>query len=282
MRQLALLPLAVAACTAHPRPMPPTPPAAERHADAAAVLARLWPDGCFTLAEPDGTILESDHARCAAPRRPYSTFKLANALIAVDAGVLSGPDAPMTWDKDAVPDHADWPDVWRKPHTLRSGIEVSAVPYFRTLARTLGADRMRAGLAKLAYGNQDITPAIDLFWLSGGLRISAAQQLAFVAALAHGTLGVTPHAQATVREISILERDGDRVLHGKTGSGDIEDHPGWLVWQVGYIEHGTDLLPYAAWMEAGTDVDLDAARARREHRLRATLDALHWFPVTTD
>jgi len=222
-------------------------------------------------------VLESDRDRCARPRRPYSTFKLANALIAVDAGVLDGPDAAMTWDQKAVPDSPHFLASWRKPHTLRSGIAVSAVPYFRTLALQLGPERMRAGLAKLDYGNRDTSGGLDTFWLSGGLRISAAQQLAFVEALARGKLAVSARAQETVREISLLQRAAGAALHGKTGSGPIEDAPGSLVWQVGWIARDGAVLPYACWMEVRTGT-LDAARAARDRRLRETLDALGVFP----
>ncbi len=245
----------------------------------AATLARTWPDGCFVIAEPDGTIVETDHERCAAPRRPYSTFKLANALIAVDAGVLEGSETPMTWDTVAVPDDPEWPAVWRQPHTLRSGIAVSAVPYFRTLALTLGAARMSAGLAKLDYGNQDAGPALDSFWLTGGLRISAVQQLRFIEALARGTLGVSAHAQEVVRDVSVIARAGDAVLHGKTGTGSLEDgRTRWLAWQVGYVENHGAILGYAGWMEITSAVDFAVARTQREARIRTTLDSLGWFP----
>jgi beta-lactamase class D len=245
----------------------------------AAAKPRPWPDGCFTMINADGTVYESDHARCAKPRRPYSTFKIANALIGVDAGLLDGPDAPMTWDKQRVPDEKRYLDAWRKPHTLRSGIAVSAVPYFRTLALDLGETRMKAGLAKLGYGNQDISGGLSRFWLGGGLRISAAQQLAFMNALAHEKLAVSEKAQLVVAEVTVLERRGKDVLHGKTGAGPIEDGKGgWLVWQVGWIEKedGT-ILPYAAWMDSKLD-SVDDARAARDKRLRAMLAERAGFP----
>jgi beta-lactamase class D len=240
-------------------------------------IASRWPDGCFTMRDEAGRTIANDRARCDRPRRPYSTFKLANALIALDAGVLSGPDAAMTWDRDAVPDRADWPDSWRRPHTLRSALAVSAVPYFRTLALAIGEARMRAGLAALDYGNRDLGGGLDRFWLDGALRISAARQLAFVDALARGELAVAAAAQRAVADISVLETRGDRVLHGKTGSGPIEDGGGWLVWQAGWIAHAGRIVPYAVWLEVrgGT---LDDARAARDRRLRDTLAAIGAFP----
>lgn len=257
----------------------PDAPAALRAIDPDAVAA-LWPDGCFTVREPGGRVVESSHARCAVPRRPYSTFKLANALIAVDAGLLEGPDAPMAWDRAAIPDEPRFLAAWRQPHTLRSGMAVSAVPHFRTLALRLGAERMRAGLAKLDYGNRDTSGGLDRFWLRGGLRISAEQQLAFVSALARGKLAVSARAQEVVREVSRLRVAGAAALHGKTGAGPIEDgNGGWLVWQVGWIERGGEVVPYACWMDVKTG-DIDGARAARDARLRETLDVLGLFPKT--
>ena len=243
----------------------------------AETLAK-WEHGCFMLRTTAG-LVENDHARCTQGRRPYSTFKLANSLIAVDAGVLDGPDAPMTWDKRAVPDEKKYLDAWRKEHTLRSAIKVSSVPHFRTLARTIGEARMKAGLAKLDYGNQNIGGGLDKFWLSGDIRISAEHQLAFVDKLAHGKLAVSAKAQEVVREISTLETKGTRVLHGKTGSGPGNDNgPGadYLVWQVGWIEDGSTVVPYAAWVEVNGG-SFDEARGKRDARLRATLAELNAF-----
>ncbi|MDQ3336202.1 MAG: penicillin-binding transpeptidase domain-containing protein [Myxococcota bacterium] len=247
-------------------------------ASASAKSPADWADGCFMYRDAAGKVHESNRARCAKPRRPYSTFKVPSALIAVDAGVLDGADAQMTWDKARVPDEKKYLDVWRKPHTLRTGIAVSAVPYFRTLALQIGEEKMKAGLAKLDYGNQDISGGLDKFWLSGGIRISAAQQLAFVDALANKKLAVSEKAHAVLAEITVLAKTDSAVLHGKTGSGPIEHGKGgWLVWQIGWIEKDGKLLPYAAWMESKAK-KLDDARAARDTRLRATLDALGMFP----
>lgn len=301
MRCLALLVLA--ACSGQSTaPAPSPPPTGVAAADAAvpadapvrridrAIIAKHWSDAsCFTIRDTDGTIHTNDPQRCATPRRPYSTFKIPNALIGVELGILANADAAMTWDRRAIPDERGFADVWRRPHTLRTGIAVSAVPYFRTLALQIGEERMRAHLDKLAYGNRDLGGGLDRFWLTrGALRISASEQLTFAEGLARGTLPFSAHAQATVREVSELARtpDGTRRLHGKTGSGPIEDTKGgWIVWQVGWVATGADVFPYAAWIEVKTPASelgrgptLDEARAARELRLRTTLDDLGLFP----
>ena len=278
--RLSLLLLVACGSSNQPAAPPPPAPVVAHDADVTPALTPAlkdrWRDGCLIVRLPSG-LVETDHGNCTQPRRPYSTFKLANALIGLDAGVIEGADSPMPWDKQAIPDEKDFRDEWRKPQTLRSALKVSAVPHFRTLARTLGEKRMTAGLAKLGYGNRDIGGGIDKFWLRGALRISAAEQLAFVDALAHGKLAVSPHAQAVVREISELERHGNRVLHGKTGSGMAEDGSGqFLVWQVGWIEAGTQIAPYAAWLEV-TGGTFDEARSARDALLHESFAALAIF-----
>lgn len=286
MRALALACL-VACSSSGGEPPPSTPPVPTPDAapavDVTAVIARHWPDGCFTMRDGKGKLHTSHPQRCATPRRPYSTFKLANALIAVELGLLANADAELTWDKAAVPDQTDYLDAWRRPHTLRTGMAVSAVPYFRTLALQIGEERMKAGLDKLGYGNRDLAGGLSRFWLTrGGLRISADQQLAFVEHLAGGTLPMSPRSQEVVRDVVLLAKteDGAAELYGKTGSGPIEDGKGgWLVWQVGWVERGSAIVPYAAWMEVKTGT-FDEARAVREQRLRATLDELALFPTS--
>lgn len=269
--------LAAVACSSGPVPasppvVAPAAPAARPPAVMTAdpELAALWPDGCFVVGPP-AAARASDPGRCALPRRPYSTFKIPNALIGADAGLLPGPDAPMAWDEVRVPRQGFWMDAWSGPHTLRTAMEVSAVPHFRTLALLLGADRMAAGLARLAYGNQDTSGGLDLFWLRGGMRISAAEQLAFVDALAHGTLAVSPAAQATVRAVLERDRQGAAVLYGKTGTGDAEDGSGrWIAWQVGWVEVGSVVTPYAAWFESSIN-DIPTLAAERTRRVREVL-----------
>jgi beta-lactamase class D len=279
---------ALVACSSSSSPTPPpkpvatdaapAPPAADAAPDPLAVIRAAWPDGCFT-ARDNGQTLTSDPARCAEPHRPFSTFKIANALIALDAGVLAGADAQMTWDKKKVPDQDNYFESWRKPHTLRSGMAVSAVPYFRTLALQIGADRMKDGLARLGYGNQDTSGGLSEFWLSrGGMRISADQQLAFVEQLAAGTVDkFAAAAQMAVRDVLKLDERGGAVLRGKTGSGPIEDGKGgWHVWLVGWVEKDGRNIPFAAWLQ-DRDATFDGARAKRDERVRATLAALGWI-----
>src|SRR5262249_59985566 len=88
-----------------------------------------------------------------------------------------------------------------RDHTLRSAIAASAVPVYQEIARRIGADRMKAYVDKLGYGNRDIGGApIDYFWLSGNLRISPLQQIEFLDPLRRSVLPVSERSQDLVRE----------------------------------------------------------------------------------
>ncbi len=255
-----------------PTPIPSVPPAPAlptidwaRHGLADA--------GCFAIRDlATGEERVSDPARCDRPRRPNSTFKIANALIGVDLGLLEGPDAPLPWDRDAYPFEAGDPAAWNGDHTLRSGMEVSAVPHFRTLAAQIGGERMAGYLARLDYGNHDVSGGPDLFWLRGGLRISARQQLDFVQRLVADDLPVSARAHAVVREVLLREERGAARVFGKTGSGRIEEPTGdddrtFHGWLVGWIEQPGKTWLFAMWVEAD---GYEAMRVRRQ----ATLDGV--------
>jgi beta-lactamase class D len=189
-------------------------------------------------------------------------------LIGLDVGILTGPDAPMPWDQEKYPAQPYWPDAWRKDHTLRSGMAVSAVPAFRLLATKIGAERMRAGLARLHYGNEDVGGGLDLFWLKGAIRISGAEQLELVSKLSAGTLPFSAEAQRSLREAIRIEESPGATLFGKTGTGsakddeDQSDDVPTRAWLVGWVETKGERYPFASWVEGPTTKEARAMRTK--------------------
>ena len=194
-------------------------------------------EGCALIYdEQAGHFLVFDRARAEKPLSPASTFKLFNAMVALDTGAVKDEFDPIRWDgkKRSFPD-------WNRDQTLASAMKFSAVWFYQEMARRAGPERMQAFIDKAGYGNRDIGGGIDRFWLDGGaLRISAAGEIAFLRALADGTLPFSARAQETVRRISIIEAAPDFILHGKTGwavhgSPRADTDLGWV---VGWVEHG--------------------------------------------
>jgi beta-lactamase class D len=222
-------------------------------------------NGCFVIRDlATGDERVSDAARCAEPHRPYSTFKVPNALIGVELGILDGPDAAMEWDRKKHPPKDWWMEDWKQDQTLRTAMKISAVPVFQNLALQIGRERMQRALDDLRYGNRDIgdDKMLDHFWLDGPIRISAREQVEFMAALAEGKLPVSAKAQETVREVILRDERGDWKVYAKTGSGPKEDATGALVWLVGWLERGTDRWAFAAWLTSPESVT--AARTQRD------------------
>jgi beta-lactamase class D len=157
--------LLAAACQAPSRAsLPPSPPPAPllAHVDLAHDLPAR---ACFEIRDPgNGEVHTNDPMLCALPRRPYSTFKIANALIGLDAGLLADATTLMPWDETLIPPNPASPIAFpHGPITLQEAIRLSSVPHFRTLAAHLGPERMRAGLATLGYGNQNIDGGLTTF-----------------------------------------------------------------------------------------------------------------------
>ena len=210
-----------------------------------------------------------DRDRAQAAFLPASTFKVFNALVALDTGAVKDEYEVLRWDgiKREF-------EGWNRDHSLASGMKFSAVWFYQEMARRAGQQRMQAWIDKVGYGNRDIGPAIDGFWLDGGkLRISAVQQIDFLRRLAHGELPFSARAQEAVRRITIVAAEPDYIEHGKTGFS----HPRgseYLGWYVGWIERGGRRWFFALNLDMPKGIDDTPKRNALAHALLAQLGAL--------
>ena len=181
---------------------------------------------------------------------PASTFKIFNSSVALDTGVI-GVDDVIKWDGV----QRDFPG-WNQDRNMRDAFKYSVVWFYQELARRVGAQRMQAALQRERYGNASIAGGIDQFWLHGGLRISALQQIDFLQRLHRRELGFQESTMRTVEEIMLIEKCADYTLRGKTGW---KDQLGWL---VGWVETDADTFYFAMNLES-TDSDFPMVAARR-------------------
>ncbi len=186
--------------------------------------------GTFVLFEPAldrYSIL--DEARARRRFLPASTFKIPNALIGLEVGSIADENEVFKWDGKPK----SRPELERD-HTLGTGMCDSVVWMFQDIARHTGKAHMREWLARLDYGNRDMGGGIDLFWLQGGLRISAMEQVQFLHRLAEGRLPATQRAQKLVRDALVVDKTREYTLFAKTGSSGRTREP--VEWWVGWIE----------------------------------------------
>lgn len=219
----------------------------EEREDLGKHFAEAGVEGTFVLLDPqERHIVLYDRERAEAPFSPASTYKVPHALIALDAGVLSGPDHVIEWDRSLHPRQPWWPDVWAQDHTLESAVKNSVVWYFQEVARRVGEARMQRYLNQFQYGNRDVSGGIDQFWLTGGLRTSAVEQVRFLERFYDGALGVSKELTDVVKGMLVLEETAEYRLSGKSGwvglGDESEDQVGW---QVGYVERQNDVYFYA-------------------------------------
>jgi len=108
--------------------------------------------------ERDDAFLVYDRARAVKPFLPASTFKVFNALVALETGAVKDEYEVIRWDgvKRKF-------DGWNRDHSLASAMKFSAVWFYQEMARRAGAQRMQEWIDKVGYGNRDIGGGIDQF-----------------------------------------------------------------------------------------------------------------------
>jgi beta-lactamase class D len=168
-----------------------------------------------------------------------------NSLIGLETGVIPDENHVIKWDGT----HYDVPS-WNQDHTLKTTIQNSVVWYFQELARQVGNEKMQYYVDAVRYGNQNISGQIDTFWLEGGLRISADEQVEFLKRLYQGDLPFSQRSMNIVKEILVLEKAGSYQLSGKTGSVQrITPHVRWF---VGYLETNGNVYYFAMNIESSS------------------------------
>ena len=208
-----------------------------------------------------------------ARHRPYGTFEIANALIALDLGVEDGPDAVREWDRMRRPSAPHWPAEWRRDHTLASAFATSAPWYFQDLAVDIG-DAFQAYLTRWSYGTAQGQG--DAFWIDGTLEISIVEQVGFLSALSAGALGVSGAATQITSDISVDEPISGVPVHGKSGIGPVYGRGlggPYGGWYVGWMQPpDRPQLTFAVYTEATTYREVnDFGRAFSERLLAPIL-----------
>lgn len=189
---------------------------------------------------------------------PCSTFKIWNTLIGLETGIISTPDQPFyKWDGQERSIAA-----WDRDLTLQEAFRASCVPAFQSLAREIGHERMRSWLAKVRYGDGDISAGIDVFWLPAKGRktvlISPAEQAQLMRELVTGSLPFSRTSRAVLKDLMSVSRTERGTLYGKTGSGTDERGTYTLGWFVGYVESKGNTCAFACAVKGENVMGKDA------------------------
>ena len=188
---------------------------------------------------------------------PASTFKICNSLIGLETGVIKDENYTIKWDsvKRRIP-------AWNRDQDLKSAFKNSTVWYYQELARRVGGEKMKYWLDKSNYGNADTSGGIDKFWLTGGLRITPAQQIDFLRRLYDNNLPFSHRTIEIVKNIMIVKDTLDYVVSAKTGWG-FQDELN-IGWYVGYVEKKDNVYFFANCIQTADSENKNFAKARIE------------------
>ena len=191
---------------------------------------------------------------------PFSTFKIANSLIALDLGLIRNLQQQLTIDNKKYPIQKWWPKRWyATPLTLTQAFEYSAVPIYQEIANSIGAKKMQRYLNIFQYGNMQITPNIDSFWLNENLKISAKEQVLFLQKIHHEKFYLTDKSYTLLKKIMLVEQTGSYKIYAKTGTGHLNDKS-TLGWYVGYVENKKGVYYFAINLSGNKFADVTEKR----------------------
>ncbi|KOS62981.1 class D beta-lactamase [Lysinibacillus agricola] len=182
-------------------------------------------DGTFILRDlkTEETYIYNEQ-RANEKLTPQSTFKVPNALIGLQLGVVRDEYDIKKWDGT---EHEII--SWNHDYTLGSGMRDSVVWYYQAMARDIGEQGMKEWLHKLSYGNENISGGIDQFWLQSSLKISPLEEVDFMEKLYKEDLPFDKSVMKTVKRMMIQEEGDHYILYGKTGTRITDMGLGWFV-----------------------------------------------------
>lgn len=179
------------------------------------------------------------------PLPPCSTFKIVNALIGLESGIVSSPDEQFyRWDgvERSIAG-------WNRDLSFREAFQASCVPAFQNLARKIGPERMQVWIDKIGYGNRDISAGIDVFWLPSKGRntimISPYQQAELMRRIVSGDVPFSKASLSVLKQLMFIKKTDSGTLYGKTGSGADDTGAFVLGWFVGYVDSNGKTYAFA-------------------------------------
>jgi beta-lactamase class D len=200
---------------------------------------------------------------------PASTFKLPHTLFALDAGVINDEFELIKWDKKERPISS-----WNRDQTLRSAMRSSTVWVYQDFARQLGEQQELKYLRKINYGNADASGGIDQFWLEGGLRVSASEQISFLQQLHRNKLPFKVEHQRLLKDLMIIDAGKDFILRAKSGwASSATPQLGWF---VGWVERPEGAVFFALNIDMPKKAD---DIPKREAIVRKVLSDLKALPA---
>ena len=126
---------------------------------------------------------------------PDSTYKIYDALFALEEDIITPEYSLMTWNQ------VDYPfETWEKDQTLQTAMSGSVNWYFEALDHEIGRNGIQSYVQKIGYGNENIGSDISSYWMESTLKISPVERHMEAAdVLIHSWVWSLPQEQAENR-----------------------------------------------------------------------------------
>lgn len=188
-------------------------------------------EGCFVMYEPESRQWTVYNERTALARiSPLSTWKIYDALLGLETGIITPEDSVQKWDGTGYP-----LSVWEQDQDLTGAIRNSVNWYFQNIDRSAGRKRLEAYLEQIGYGNEHAGSNLETYWLDSSLAISPMEQVEMMQKFYDNTFGFSEeNVRAVKQALHVKETDG-YSLYGKTGTG-AKDGNNVCGWFVGFAE----------------------------------------------
>lgn len=196
-------------------------------------------EGCFVLYDLNNdSYIKYNPERCAERFIPASTFKIFNSLVGLETGAVRDEFEVFKWDSVKR-----FYDTWNQDLDMVKAFKYSGVWFYQELARRIGEEQMQHYISLNQYGNKNISGGIDRFWLDGGIRISANEQIEMLKKLYNNELKFSQRSMDIVKRIMIYDQNDKYTIRAKTGWAiRVENQVGWF---IGYVEKGSDVYFFA-------------------------------------
>ncbi len=237
---------------------------------------------CLIIQEKDHVLKQAGN--CTERHSSCSTFKIPISLMGFDSGILIDQTHPEWAFK---PGYVDWIEAWKSPHHPTSWMKNSCVWYSQVITKKLGLKKFKSYVAKLNYGNQDISGDVGKgnglthSWLSSSLQISGVEQIAFLQKLLAGSLPVSQKSQELTQSILFVEKlPNGWSLYGKRAGGYLLNTDGsWnkdrqIGWFVGWIEKRNRKIVFVHYIEDHQKVDSPAGKRAQEMAKEELLEVI--------
>lgn len=211
-------------------------------------------EGSFVLynsRENTWSVYDPDNARKRIS--PNSTYKIYDALLGLESGVISPESSVISWNGEACPFEA-----WEGDQDLNSAIKNSVNWYFQSIDSQLGSDSIKSFLHTIQYGNQQTGSDMDLYWTDSSLKISPLEQVELLKKFNENEFHFSPDNISAVKKALQLSSSDAGKFFGKTGTGRIDnrDVNGWF---VGYVETSDNTYYFSVNIKADSNASGSAA-----------------------